>query len=52
MMNKELLNMMPLCNILEDPVFDEMYAYKGLVLLGSILLLPITFPLYLIGRMM
>lgn len=46
----KLWKCMPLFYIVaSDEIFEEDYVFIGFTLLFSILLLPITFPLYLIG---
>ena len=47
----EKFRIMPFFHLLhDDSDFDELYVFKGFVLLFSIILLPITFPLYCLGR--
>lgn len=47
----ELWKMMPIFNtVYADSIFDDKYVIKGSCFLFSIMLLPITAPLYFIGR--
>ncbi len=47
-----LYDILPLYGMIaEDEVFDEAYTYKGFVFVFSLILLPITLPLFLIGKL-
>ncbi len=47
----EKFRIIPLFYMLySDPVFDEYYVFKGVALVFSLILLPLTFPLYCLGK--
>jgi len=49
----ELWRCMPLLyTLINDSVFDEDYVYKGFVFIISLVILPVTLPLYIIGRLL